>query len=304
MLYNKAVYDEYIKALINEISMFKGHPDFIGRKVTAIYFGGGTASLLEPKDVESILGAITTYFPVSRDAEITVESHPSTLNPQKLGSYKDAGVNRLSIGVQSFNDNNLKNLGRTNNERINESALNDAKAIGFRRIVIDFMYHLPKQTMADFLNDLKKIDELAPDGLSAYSLVAGETPFESKLKDIQPDKVDQEMYYAIKDHLESLDYAMFTPYDFAKKGKECRYVMNAWKSPQQLLLGFGAGAQSHYFGGYISTNIYPVNTYVKAVNSGILPWMLGSHLTKEDLMAKYMVLGVRGLEINKIIATQ
>jgi len=108
------------------------------------------------------------------------------------------------------------------------------------------------------------------------------------------------MYYFIKDYLESIGYRMVTPYDFAKPGKECKYVKNAWKAPQQLLLGFGPGAETHYLGGYISANVFSVNTYINAINDGILPWTVGARLTKEDLMTKYMVLGVRGLEIDKV----
>lgn len=299
-LYNATMYNKYITSLLKEIAMFIGHPDFDGRKVTAIYFGGGTASLLEPKDVNTILNDMKANFPISSDVEITMESHPSTLTREKLGAYKDVGINRLSTGIQSFNRDMLRGLGRANTEKINESVLADAKSLGFSNVAMDLMYRLPNQTMDNLLDDLERIRELSPDGVSAYSLVAEDTNFESKMENVQPDQTDSNMFYEIKDRLEDFGFRMVTAYDFAKPGKECKYVVNAWKAPQQLLLGLGSGAQTHYFGGYIGTSVYSIETYIRSVNSGTLPWTLGARLTKEDLMAKYMVLGIRGLEIDKV----
>jgi len=143
--------------------------------------------------------------------------------------------------------------------------------------------------------------EASPDGVSTYSLEVEATPLERKLSEMPSDKKDKEMFYLIGDFLEAHGYRRFAQPDFAKPGKECKYVLNAWKAPQQLLLCFGAGAHTHYFEGHVWANIYSVEKYIEVVNEGYFPGVLGAYVPKEELIHKYMVLGVRCLEIDKNI---
>jgi len=122
---------------------------------------------------------------------------------------------------------------------------------------------------------------------------------ESKTPEIPSDKVDREMFYFIGDFLESIGYRRFMQPDFSKPGKECKYVLNSWRAPQQLMVGFGAGAHTHYFGGHVWANAYPVTSYISAPEQEYFPGVMGVEVSLDELKAKYMVLGTRSLFIEK-----
>ena len=297
--YDFLIYKDYIDALKKEILLYKNHIDLKDRKVTAIYFGGGTGSMLNPREAEQILNLMNKVFSVGKEVEVTVECHPSNVNFQKFQDYKKAGINRVSLGIQSFQDQNLKNIGRTHTASFNEKILKTALRIDFNCVAMDLMYRLPNQTLKNLEFDLKKIKEFSPDGVSVYSLEPEATPLEERAREIPSEDIDKKMFYFVGDSLENAGYHRFMQPDFSKPGKECKYVLNSWKAPQQLMLGFGAGANTHYFGGYVWANVYPVKSYLKAVNSGYFPGIMGVNISVNELMAKYMVLGVRGITVGK-----
>ena len=297
--YEPSIYQKYLNALKKEISFFKNHPDLKNRIVTAIYFGGGTGSMLAPKEIYEILNLLYKIFPISNKAEITVECHPNTVNSKKFRDYKKVGVNRISLGIQSFQDQNLRNIGRNHTAQQNEKLLCEALKAGFDSVAMDLMYRLPNQTLENLKFDLNKIKELSPTGVSTYSLESEATPLESKTPEIPSEKVDKEMFYFIGDFLESIGYHRFMQPDFSKPGKECKYVLNAWRAPQQLMIGFGAGANTHYFRGYVWANVYPVKTYIETLEQGYFPGVKGVRVSIDELKHKYMVLGVRALSLEK-----
>jgi len=298
-LFNNTLYHKYVDALRQEILLYKGHPDFADRKITAIYFGGGTGSMLTPNDANEILSLIEKNFPVAREAEITMECYPTTIDYHKLMEYRNAGINRISIGVQSFSKANLKIIGRGDSYHSNKDVIIAALEAGYGKVGVDLMYRFPNQTMDDVLQDLETAVGLRPHSISTYSLEISATPMESSQLEFPPDEADKEMFHLIGAFLEQQGYRRFAQPDFARPGKECKYVLNAWRAPQQLLLGFGAGAHSHYFGGHIWANVYSVEKYMDAVNSGCLPSVFGAPVTRRELIHKYMVLGVRCVEIDK-----
>ncbi|MGB9726710.1 MAG: radical SAM family heme chaperone HemW [Minisyncoccia bacterium] len=297
--YEPLIYQKYLGVLKKEISLFKNHPDLRNRIVTAIYFGGGTGSMLTPTDIDAILNLISKIFKLSDKTEITVECHPSTVNANKLKEYKKAGVNRVSLGIQSFQDQNLRNIGRNHSAEQNEKLLKDALKIGFNCVAMDLMYRLPNQDFENLKFDLNKIKKLSPDGVSVYSLEPEATPLERKTSEMPSEEIDREMFYFIGDFLESIGYHRFMQPDFSKPGKECKYVLNAWKAPQQLMIGFGAGANTHYFGNHVWANVYPIKSYIEALENGYFPGVMGIEVPLKELKAKYMVLGVRHLSVEK-----
>ena len=297
--FKKSLYEKYIEALKKEILMFKDHPDFEGRAVTAIYVGGGTGSVLTSNHAKEVLSLLREIFPINKDTEITIESHPLTLNYDKLSKYKEQGVSRICIGIQSFDKENLKKIDRVNHYHINEKIIQISKQIGFEKVSIDLIYRFPGQTVENLVRDLEKTVEINPDQISAYTLEVRGTPLESFLSDMPSDEVDKEMYYLIKKFFEEHGYIHYEQCDFAKPGKYSRYSSNVWKAPQQITLGFGAAAYSDYFGNHSWTNLYPVEKYIKIVNEGVFPGTLGTEMTKEELMAKYMVLGSRCMNSDK-----
>lgn len=297
--YEPLIYQRYLKALQKEVSLFKNHPDLARRTVSAIYFGGGTGSMLTPDEIYKILKLMRRIFPINEKVEITVECHPSTIDSKKLKDYQKAGINRVSLGIQSFQHQNLKSIGRNHTAKQNERLLKDALKIGFNCVAMDLMYRLPNQDLENLKFDLNKIKEFFPDGISVYSLEPEATPLERKLSEIPSEEVDKKMFYFIGDFLESIGYHRFMQPDFSKSNKECKYVLNAWKAPQQLMIGLGAGANTHYFGGHVWANVYPVKSYINAIEKGYFPGVMGVNVSLEELKAKYMVLGARHLSIEK-----
>ncbi|MDD5638711.1 MAG: radical SAM family heme chaperone HemW [Candidatus Pacebacteria bacterium] len=297
--YEPSIYRKYLKALKKEISLFRDHPDLRNRVVTAIYFGGGTGSMLVPDEIYKILNLMNKIFPISNKVEITVECHPDTIDFLKLKDYRKVGVNRISLGIQSFQDQNLRNIGRTHSARQNEKLLKYALKIGFNCVAMDLMYRLPGQDFENLKFDLNKIKEFSPDGISVYSLEPENTPLERKTSEMPSEEIDRKMFYFIGDFLENIGYCRFMQPDFSKPDKECKYVLNAWRAPQQLMVGFGAGANTHCFGNYVWANVYPVKSYIESIESGHFPGAMGIKVSLEELKAKYMVLGARHLSIEK-----
>ncbi len=205
----------------------------------------------------------------------------------------------MSLGIQSFQDQNLRNIGRNHSAEQNEKLLKDALKIGFNCVAMDLMYRLPNQDFENLKFDLNKIKKLSPDGVSVYSLEPEATPLERKTSEMPSEEIDREMFYFIGDFLESIGYHRFTQPDFSKPGKECKYVLNAWKAPQQLMIGFGAGANTHYFGNHVWANVYPIKSYIEALENGYFPGVMGIEVPLKELKAKYMVLGIRHLSVEK-----
>ncbi len=297
--YDNLLYKDFATAINREVSLFRDHPDVRGRKVTAVYFGGGTGSMLRPNEAQSFLDTIAGIFQIDDGVEITMEGHPNTFSERRFREFKEAGINRVSIGIQSFQDKNLQEIGRNHSAERNFRVLVAALNTGFRSIAIDLMYRLPNQDFDNLDYDLKMIERLQPDSVSAYSLEPEATELEVKLPLMPEDKQDQEMFYYVGDFLEGIGLRRYMQPDFAKSGKESRYVVNAWRAPQQLMLGIGPGAHTHYFGGHVWANVYPVEAYINAVNKGLPPAVMGTEVTPRELMSKYMVLGVRSLQIKK-----
>jgi len=297
--FNKNLYDKYINALKKEILMFDNHPDIKDREVTAIYIGGGTGSIINPKDFKDIFDLLKNTFPIVNNPEVSIESHPLTLNENKLMHYKKYGVNRICIGVQSFNLKNLTVIGRQNHYQINEKIINSVKEIGFDKIAIDIIYRFPEQTMGNLLHDLKMAVALSPDQISVYSLELRGTSLEKYLEKMPTEEQDKVMYFYIKEFLEKNAYIQYGQCDYAKLNKFSTYSTNVWRTPQQITLGFGAAAYSDYFGNYSWTNIYQVEKYIDVVNNKEFPGIIGIEFSKEELMARYMVLGCRSIQIDK-----
>lgn len=302
-LYDKRLYEQFLSALRLEVLSFRNHPDAMGREVDAIYIGGGTGSLLRPDDTHAILDTIGEVFKISANPEITVECYPDTIDGEKLAKYRDVGVNRVSIGTQSFNDRFLRSISRTHTGAGNRQIMQAAKDLGFK-VGMDLMYRLPGQEIQDIMDDISVINGLRPDSVSTYSLEVEGTPMNTKLQLMANDEEDKQMFYAIGDKMEEIGFHRFAQPDFALPGGECRYVVNAWKAPQSLLLAFGPGAHTHYFGGHIWANVYPVQEYITRLTSGRSPIVVGEQVPEDELMAKFMVLGVRCSVLSKSLFRQ
>ena len=294
--------DRYVQALCREIEWSKDClKEYL---VDTVFIGGGTPSILEEKYIGQILETLRNAARVSDDAEITIECNPGTLTMEKLEAYKDAGINRISLGLQSANDKELKTIGRIHDYEEFKKSFNLARLAGFNNINVDIMSALPGQTLESYKETLAKVITLNPDHISVYSLIVeDETPLKDRVENgevaLPSEDEEREMYYYTKEFLEKTGYKRYEISNYAKDGYECRHNIGYWKRVEYL--GFGIGAASLFKGERFS-NTSDINRYMhvlekedvmnadevwKALNENI------ETLTQKDEMEEFMFLGLR-----------
>ncbi len=279
---NWCMEDEYISALVNEIekSTYKD-------KVDTVFFGGGTPTAVKISNLIKVIEAVKSKFCLD-NAEFTVECNPATIDYEGFLKLKDAGVNRISIGLQSANDDELKFLGRIHTFDMFLKTYGDAKKAGFDNINVDLMFSLHQQTVDKWLYTLNKVIDLKPTHISAYSLIVEEgTPFYDLELDLPDEETDREMYYGAVDLLKAKGYGHYEISNFALAGYECKHNVKYWK--RENYLGFGCGASGMY-NNVRYQNTYDVAEYIK--NNTVSEEVL----TTEDAMAEHIFLGLRMVE--------
>ena len=238
----------FVRALLAQIKSFRSAAK--NRIVDTIYFGGGTPSLLAGEDIVRILQTVRSVFRVSDEAEITMEANPGTLDPEKLSAYHEAGVNRLSIGLQSAVPEELRTLGRIHTKQEFENSFLLARLEGFQNINVDIMYAIPDQTDQSLCETLDYVLALDPDHISFYGLkIEPETPFgrNEAIWDTLPDEDAQaDMYLNAAEKMEEAGFLQYEISNFAKPGFECKHNMQYWKCGEYL--GFGPAAHSFFDG--------------------------------------------------------
>ena len=230
----------YVDALIADLEL--ATPKVWGRKIKSVFFGGGTPSLFSAESIDRILSHVRMLTPLEFNAEITLEANPGTVDAANFVGYKQAGVNRLSLGIQSFNNDNLKALGRIHDS---EQAL---KAIAlamntFEQVNCDIMYGLPNQTLKDAIQDAQTALQLNPAHLSFYHLtLEPNTPFYRTPPSLPDDDASSDMQIEIENLLAQHGYEHYETSAFAKKDKQAKHNLNYWQFGDYL--GIGAGAHS------------------------------------------------------------
>ena len=250
---------EYLNALKQEIGHFALADNTLTQEhtVKTVFFGGGTPSILEPEQIGELMTALTDRFEIDSNAEITIECNPGTATLEKLIGFRKAGINRISIGLQSANDTELKNLGRIHNYDQFIDTYRYAQEAGFSNINVDLMSAVPGQTLESYSETLKKVIELRPQHISAYSLIIEEdTPFYDMYGDpsnINPDiaqlpdeDTEREMYYITKKILEAAGYHRYEISNYSLEGYECAHNKSYWTGVEYV--GFGIGAAGYYDG--------------------------------------------------------
>ena len=230
----------YVDALISDLE--QATPKVWGRKIKSIFFGGGTPSLFSPAAIDRILSNVRALTPLEYDAEITLEANPGTVDSANFTGYKDAGVNRLSLGIQSFNADYLKAVGRIHDDK---QAINAAELAlkTFERVNLDVMYALPNQTLEHALQDARQAIALGPDHLSFYHLtLEPNTPFHRTPPSLPDDDTSSDMQIEIENLLAAHGYEHYETSAFAKKGQQAIHNLNYWQFGDYL--GIGAGAHS------------------------------------------------------------
>ncbi len=228
----------YIDALVRDLE--QALPLVWGRRISSIFFGGGTPSLFSAEAIDRILCQIRALLPLNHNAEITLEANPGTVEAARFKGFRDAGINRISLGIQSFNDAHLKALGRIHDSVEAAKAAEIALGI-FDNVNLDLMYALPGQSMEQALQDLRTAVSLAPQHLSAYHLtIEPNTAFHHKPPVLPDDDTSSAMQEEIEAVLADAGYQHYETSAFAQQGRQCRHNLNYWEFGDYL--GIGAGA--------------------------------------------------------------
>ena len=295
--------EKYVEAVINEIKNIIHKEKYT---VTTIYFGGGTPSILNPKYIKNILQEIESSFKILDDAEITIEINPGTVNEEKLKKYKEYGINRLSIGLQSANDKILKKIGRIHDYKQFEETFFYARKCGFKNINVDLMIGLPTQTIEDVKQTLEKIIQKNPEHISVYSLIIEEGTIieklinENKLQ-LPDEETERIMYWTVVNELKENGYNQYEISNFSKKTYESKHNTNCWKQKQYI--GLGTSAHS-YLNKKRYSNTNNIEEYIKNIQENNISKNITIHeeQTEESTMNEYMLLGLRmiqGININE-----
>ena len=290
----------YVEQLRQEILCQSAY--YQGYEAVTVFLGGGTPSLLKEGEIAALMDTVHRCFSVSPEAEITIEANPGTVTLEKLQTYRACGINRISIGLQSADDRELKALGRIHTYGDFLKTYQRVRQAGFANVNVDLMSALPGQTMASWKNTMKKTAMLKPEHISAYSLILEEgTPFYEKYHDhpeaLPGEDEEREMYYAAKAFLKEQGYERYEISNYARRGYACRHNVGYWTGREYLGLGLGA---SSYIQGCRFRNEADLQKYSRIRMDGPEAdekLHLEMHpLTEKEQMEEFMFLGLRMME--------
>ena len=281
---------EYVEALKKEIEL-KGNKDFL---IDSIFIGGGTPSFIDGKYIYDILEKLRENFTVLDNIEITIETNPKTFDEKKLEYYKKAKINRLSIGVQSFNDKILKELGRNHNSKEALESIELVKKFGFD-INLDLIFGYQSQTIDDILYDLEIVKNINPEHISYYALIIEE---KTKFKSLQnagklnflDEEIERKMYHLIVEKLEEIGLNQYEVSNFAKIGKESVHNKKYWNCKEYL----GLGISSHsYLNDERFSNTVNLAKYIKELQNGSIPVDFREKLDVSTKKFEYIIMNMR-----------
>lgn len=300
--WNNELENKYIDSVVKEIISYKESlsSDYM---VDTVYFGGGTPSIVKPESFLKIMKSINKVFKIEESAEISMEANPNTLNKINLPAYRELGINRISIGVQSLKDDILNKLGRLHDSREAIAALKEAEYYGFENINADVMFNIPGQTFKDIEETILKLVKENVSHISFYSLkIEKGTPFylmEKNHELIMPeDDFEREMYYTGRNIMEKNNLKQYEISNFSKIGYECRHNLKYWR--QEEYIGIGPSAHSFLHNKRYS-NPGNIDSYIINAENGLFKRDVQEIMDYDDLEFEYIMLNLRltdGLNIN------
>ena len=291
---------EYIKCLQKEIGIESEKYKNEEYEITTIYIGGGTPSFIDASYIERIINTIKQNYKLYENPEITIEINPGTINEEKIKKYKDIGINRISIGLQTTKDNLLKQIGRIHTYEEFLNCYKIVKKIGIDNINVDLMLGLPNQTLEDLKESLIEVINLKPNHISLYSLILEENTILEKMVSqnmtkLPEEDLEREMYWTTKNILEENGYIHYEISNFSKKGYESKHNLNCWG--QKEYLGFGVAAHSYIKNRrYCNTN--NIEDYIKNIQNGKIlnNRTICEIQNKIEEQKEYMLLGLRKIQ--------
>jgi len=288
----------YLDAINIELDLRAASSEFHDAPVATIFLGGGTPTILPPERLAALLARIRARFPIAPDAEITVEANPGTVDQAKITALLEAGVNRFSLGVQSFNDSVIRTLGRAHTAAQAAQAIADLRAAGCANLNLDLIYCIPHQSLADWQDTLRQALAAQPEHISAYGLSVEEgTPLAADIASGRLPDPDEELYAEMYDTAaETLLAAGYQHYEisnFARPGLHCLHNRRYWANAEYL--GLGASAHS-YRCGLRWNNLQDPAIYTEWLSRGILPVARAEALSAERRLGETLMLGLRCAE--------
>ena len=282
---------KYVEMLLQEIDEYSELMEAC--ETVTIFFGGGTPSILPGEEIARILNKLRAVGNISKTAEISIEANPGTVTAEKLRLWKQAGINRISFGLQSADNEELKCLGRIHTWEVFEKNFYLARVCGFKNINVDIMSALPGQTVDTWRKTMEKVTELNPEHISAYSLIIEEgTPFYEAYADhpelLPSEEEEREMYYETKTFLSSKGYERYEISNYAKPGYECRHNLSYWERTDYLGLGLGAAS---LLGNVRKSNQSELSEYLNGNFAGE-----EEVLDETAAMEEYFFLGLRKMQ--------
>ena len=296
---DEALRERYVKALCEEIRIrARLMSDHAHGVFDTIFFGGGTPSLLSSDQVARIISELKANFNIDDEAEITLESNPATLSMESLKGYRDAGVNRLSMGVQSMDDDILRRLGRIHTAGDVIRDMQNAREAGFDNINLDLMFAVPDSSLDTTISDIEAVTSLGPEHISFYSLQLEEgtaffKAFEmGKLTEIT-DEIDRAMYHAGTKLLKEKGYEHYEISNFAKRSYESRHNLKYWEMAPYM--GLGLGASSFIYNSRVM-NVCSLDEYFNLTGKGLAPYAEVHKNSERDNVAEAVFTGLRKVE--------
>ena len=289
-------YETYVYALVQEIDLWVSeHPESTSKAIDTIYFGGGTPTELSIQQLQMILDKIKNTFTITDDCHMTIESNPGEVNLHYLTKLVKLGFNRISFGVQTFDDKLLTMLHRSHNGEQAKQAVYDAKEAGFTDINIDLIYGLPRQTLEDIQYNLDIVKDLPINHISTYGLQVEVGTYlyhlvQKNLISIPSETIDESMYDTMMEGLKDLGFERYEISNFAKANSYSRHNLKYWHYIDYL--GFGAGAHSFYDGVRRSNN-RNVMPYIQSVDRYIMPTIDTETITLERAQEDFSFLALR-----------
>lgn len=292
--YDESLVKAYVKSLCGELLLKR---DLAGTLKT-VYIGGGTPSLLPDECITQLLNCLRSGFDLSPLAEITAEANPGTLHERGINAMLSLGVNRLSIGIQSFNNAELKTIGRIHTAEDALRSIDLAKKAGVRNCSIDLIYGIPGQTMESWRDTVSLAIDQAPSHISAYELTPEEhAPLFALIKSGEIEMSDEELILEMYDHaidyLDAHGYEHYEISNFARRGSRCIHNLNYWDRGEYI--GLGAGAHS-FVGGSRSENVRDIHDYILRVDQGVVPETQSMRITAPEALKEFLFLGLRKTE--------
>jgi len=275
------------------------------RRVVSVFIGGGTPSILPHGFIMRIMKAVREHYDIIPDAEITIEANPGTLDHERLGAYREAGINRLSIGLQAYQDRLLEFLGRIHTARQFDEAVFIAREHGFSNINADIIFGIPYQTMEDWLETISRVLSCGIPHVSCYSLTVEEGTRFGRMRQAgcwpEPDEdLERRMYWTAVEVLGKDGFEQYEISNLAKPHYRCRHNMNYWLRGDYL--GFGVAAHS-FFNGARFANTPDLKLYLESVDRGNAALSEYYHISNDEALSESMILGLRltgGVDIDTL----